>query len=42
MPKSLLVALITITFALPAFGYTYKTTYTITPEGIAMSKGELP
>ena len=29
MPKFLLVALITITFALPAFAYTYKTTYTV-------------
>jgi len=29
MPKFLLVALLTITFALSAFGYTYKTTYTV-------------
>jgi hypothetical protein len=29
MPKSLLVALITIIFALPAMGYTYKSTYAV-------------
>ena len=29
MPKFLLAALITIAFALPAFAYTYKTTYSV-------------
>ncbi len=29
MPKSLLVALITIILALPMFGYTYKTSYSL-------------